>query len=85
MNWPTPNVSKLAMSQRSDGIARVEGLPSARRTNFRFDNGITGLAQNLDPREIGVVLVTSGIQEGMKAVPYRRRTVRTVGDASWVV
>jgi F-type H+-transporting ATPase subunit alpha len=53
----------------SDGIARVEGLPSAMSNELlRFENGILGLAQNLDTREIGVVILGefTGIEEGME-------------------
>jgi len=53
----------------SDGIARVEGLPSAMANELlRFENGILGLAQNLDTREIGVVILGefTGIEEGME-------------------
>ena len=39
-----------------DGIARVEGLPSAMASELLvFENGVRGLALNLDVREIGVV------------------------------
>src|SRR6201995_3509828 len=38
-----------------DGIARVEGLPSAMANELLvFENGVRGLALNLDVREIGV-------------------------------
>nr|WP_108871912.1 F0F1 ATP synthase subunit alpha [Tessaracoccus timonensis] len=50
-----------------DGIARVEGLPSAMANELlRFENGTLGIAQNLDEREIGVVVLgdSEGIDEG---------------------
>ncbi len=50
-----------------DGIARVEGLPSAMANELlEFDNGVRGIALNLDVREIGVVVLGSseGIEEG---------------------
>ena len=53
----------------ADGIARVEGLPSVMANELlRFENGILGLAQNLDAREIGVVVLGEfqGIREGME-------------------
>ncbi|WGH84049.1 F0F1 ATP synthase subunit alpha [Auritidibacter ignavus] len=53
----------------ADGIARVEGLPSAMANELlRFENGVMGLAQNLDPREIGAVVLGEfqGIEEGME-------------------
>src|SRR6202049_1789137 len=41
-----------------DGIARVEGLPSAMANELlEFPGGIRGLALNLDVREIGVVIL----------------------------
>src|SRR6478609_5579945 len=50
-----------------DGIARVEGLPSAMANELlEFENGIRGIALNLDVREIGVVILGefSGVEEG---------------------
>ena len=50
-----------------DGIARVEGLPSAMANELlRFENGALGIALNLDVREIGVVVLgdSEGIDEG---------------------
>ncbi|AWB92948.1 F0F1 ATP synthase subunit alpha [Aeromicrobium chenweiae] len=58
-----------------DGIARVEGLPSAMANELlEFENGTLGLALNLDVREIGVVILGefSGIEEG--------QTVRRTGE-----
>src|SRR2546421_7064384 len=52
-----------------DGIARVEGLPSAMANELLvFENGIRGIALNLDVREIGVVILGefSGIEEGQR-------------------
>jgi F-type H+-transporting ATPase subunit alpha len=52
-----------------DGIARVEGLPSAMANELlEFENGIRGIALNLDVREIGVVVLGefSGIEEGQQ-------------------
>ena len=52
-----------------DGIARVEGLPSAMANELlEFENGIRGIALNLDVREIGVVILGefSGIEEGQR-------------------
>ena len=49
-------VGTVVMS--GDGIARVEGLPSAMANELlRFDNGTLGIALNLDVREIGVVVL----------------------------
>ena len=50
-----------------DGIARVEGLPSAMANELlEFANGTRGIALNLDVREIGVVVLgeSEGIEEG---------------------
>src|SRR6201986_4174221 len=58
-----------------DGIARVEGLPSALANELlEFENGVRGIAQNLDVREIGVVILGefSEIEEG--------QTVKRTGE-----
>jgi F-type H+-transporting ATPase subunit alpha len=52
-----------------DGIARVEGLPSAMANELLvFENGVRGLALNLDIREIGVVILGefNEIEEGQQ-------------------
>src|SRR6201997_1347201 len=52
-----------------DGIARVEGLPSAMANELlEFENGIRGIALNLDVREIGVVILGeyAEIEEGQR-------------------
>ncbi|NKX50909.1 F0F1 ATP synthase subunit alpha [Arthrobacter deserti] len=68
----------------SDGIARVEGLPSAMANELlRFENGVLGLAQNLDTREIGVVVLGdfTGIEEGMEVHRTGEILSVPVGDA----
>jgi len=58
-----------------DGIAHVEGLPSAMANELlEFENGVRGIALNLDIREIGVVILGefSEIEEG--------QTVRRTGE-----
>ena len=58
-----------------DGIARVEGLPSAMANELlEFENGVRGIALNLDVREIGVVVLGEfyGIEEG--------QTVKRTGE-----
>ena len=53
-----------------DGIAHIEGLPSAMANELiEFEDGTRGLALNLDVREIGVVILGdfSKIEEGQKA------------------
>jgi F-type H+-transporting ATPase subunit alpha len=66
-----------------DGIAHVEGLPSAMANELlEFPNGLLGMALNLDLREIGCIIFgdSSGIEEGDEV----RRTGRVlsvpVGD-----
>jgi F-type H+/Na+-transporting ATPase subunit alpha len=57
------------VSETGDGIARVEGLPSAMTNELlEFEGGLLGLALNLDVREIGVVLLgdSSQIEEGQQ-------------------
>ena len=52
-----------------DGIARVEGLPSAMANELlEFEDGTRGLALNLEEREIGVVILGdfSRIEEGQR-------------------
>ncbi|GAA0582327.1 F0F1 ATP synthase subunit alpha [Actinomadura livida] len=53
-----------------DGIAHIEGLPSAMANELvEFEDGTRGLALNLDVREIGAVVLGdfSKIEEGQKA------------------
>src|SRR5260370_23256421 len=57
------------VSEAGDGIARVEGLPSAMANELlEFEDGTRGLALNLDVREIGVVILGdfSKIEEGQR-------------------
>jgi F-type H+/Na+-transporting ATPase subunit alpha len=57
------------VSECGDGIARVEGLPSAMANELlEFEDGTRGLALNLDVREIGVVILGefSQIEEGQQ-------------------
>ena len=57
------------VSEASDGIARVEGLPSAMANELlEFEDGTLGIALNLDLREIGVVVLGdfAGIEEGQQ-------------------
>jgi F-type H+/Na+-transporting ATPase subunit alpha len=63
------------VAEAGDGIARVEGLPSAMANELlEFEDGTLGLALNLDTREIGVVILGdfAGIEEG--------QTVRRTGE-----
>jgi F-type H+-transporting ATPase subunit alpha len=57
------------VAECGDGIARVEGLPSAMANELlEFEDGTRGLALNLDVREIGVVILGdfSKIDEGQR-------------------
>jgi len=63
------------VAEAGDGIARVEGLPSAMANELlEFEDGTRGLALNLDTREIGVVILGDfgNIEEG--------QTVRRTGE-----
>jgi F-type H+-transporting ATPase subunit alpha len=83
----SPEVSREevgTVAETGDGIARVEGLPSAMTNELlRFEDGTLGLALNLDIREIGVVILgeQQGIDEGQPV--YRTGEVLSVpvGDA----
>ncbi|GAA2399592.1 F0F1 ATP synthase subunit alpha [Streptomyces glaucosporus] len=63
------------VSVAGDGIAKVEGLPSAMANELlKFEDGTLGLALNLEEREIGAIILGefSGIEEG--------QTVRRTGE-----
>src|SRR6201998_260243 len=67
-----------------DGIARVEGLPSAMASELlEFENGVRGLALNLDVREIGVVILGefNEIEEGQQVKRTGEVLSVPVGDA----
>ncbi|MCE7081774.1 F0F1 ATP synthase subunit alpha [Streptomyces sp. ST2-7A] len=60
------------VSVAGDGIAKVEGLPSAMANELlTFEDGTLGLALNLEEREIGAIVLGefNGIEEGQ---PVRR-------------
>jgi len=68
----------------SDGIARVEGLPSVMANELlRFEDGTLGLAQNLDTRDIGVIILGdfTGIEEGQPVHRTGEVLSVPVGDA----
>ena len=83
----SPDVSREevgTVAETGDGIARVEGLPSAMTNELlRFEDGALGLALNLDVREIGVVILgdQQGIDEDQPV--YRTGEILSVpvGDA----
>src|SRR5882757_9494366 len=57
------------VSDIGDGVAHVEGLPSAMTNELlEFEGGVLGLALNLDVRDIGVVILgdASKIEEGQQ-------------------
>ena len=63
------------VTDAGDGIAHVEGLPSAMTNELlEFEDGTLGIALNLDTREIGVVVLGDfdKIEEG--------QTVRRTGE-----
>ncbi|WP_375493143.1 F0F1 ATP synthase subunit alpha, partial [uncultured Jatrophihabitans sp.] len=63
------------VAETGDGIARVEGLPSAMANELlEFEGGVLGIALNLDVRDMGVVILgeADGIEEG--------QSVKRTGD-----
>jgi F-type H+-transporting ATPase subunit alpha len=78
----SPEVSREevgTVAETGDGIARVEGLPSVMTNELlRFEDGTLGLAQTLDVREIGVVILgdQQGIDEGQPV--YRTGEILSV-------
>jgi len=68
----TPEASREevgVVAETYDGIAIVEGLPSAMTNELlRFPDGTLGVALNLDAREIGIVVLGDGskIEEGQQ-------------------
>ena len=72
------------VSEAGDGIARVEGLPSAMANELlEFPGGIRGLALNLDVREIGVVILGdfTKVNEGQQVRRTGEILSVPVGDA----
>src|ERR1041384_6546460 len=74
------------VAETGDGIARVEGLPSAMTSELlEFEGGVLGVAQNLDVHEIGAVILGDyeKIEEGQ---PVKRTgrvlSVPAIGRAS---
>ena len=68
----------------ADGIAHVEGLPSAMTNELlQFEDGTLGIAQNLDVHEIGVVILGEfgGIEEGQSVKRTGEVLSVPVGDA----
>jgi F-type H+/Na+-transporting ATPase subunit alpha len=72
------------VADAGDGIAHVEGLPSAMTNELlQFEDGTLGLALNLDVHEIGVVILGdfSGIDEGQEVKRTGEVLSVPVGDA----
>src|SRR6476620_3090967 len=72
------------VTDAGDGIAHVEGLPSAMTNELlQFEDGTLGLALNLDVHEIGVVVLGdfAGIEEGQAVKRTGEVLSVPVGDA----
>src|ERR671916_108166 len=82
----TPEVSREEVgivSDAGDGIAHVEGLPSAMANELlEFQDGTLGVALNLDVREIGVVVLGdyAGLEEGQQVKRTGRVLSVPIGD-----
>ncbi|MDR1393071.1 MAG: F0F1 ATP synthase subunit alpha [Bifidobacteriaceae bacterium] len=75
-------VGRVTMA--GDGIAQVEGLPGVMANELlRFPDGTLGLAQNLDVRQIGVIVLGefAGIEEGQEVRRTGEVLSVAVGDA----
>src|SRR5882757_6331099 len=72
------------VSDIGDGVAHVEGLPSAMTNELlEFEGGVLGLALNLDVRDIGVVIFGDyeKIEEGQSVKRTGEVLSVPVGDA----
>ncbi|WP_129359895.1 MULTISPECIES: F0F1 ATP synthase subunit alpha [Micrococcaceae] len=72
------------VSSAGDGIARIEGLPSVMANELlRFEDGTLGLAQSLDTRDIGAIVLGefAGIEEGQEVHRTGEVLSVPVGDA----
>src|SRR6478609_4054325 len=83
----TPEASREEVglvAETGDGIARVEGLPSAMANELlEFEGGTLGIALDLDVRDIGVVILgdASRIEEGQEVKRTGEILSVPVGDA----
>ena len=71
------------VSDTGDGIAHVEGLPSAMTNELlEFEGGVRGVALNLEQREIGAVILGdyAGIEEGQQVTRTGEILSVGVGD-----
>ena len=72
------------VTDAADGIAHVEGLPTAMTNELlQFEDGTLGIALNLDVHEIGVVVLGEfdGIEEGQEVKRTGEVLSVPVGDA----
>jgi F-type H+-transporting ATPase subunit alpha len=82
----SPDVSREEVGlvvDTGDGVAHVEGLPSTMANELlEFPGGILGVAQNLEPRRIGVVILGNyeKIQEGQEVKRTGQILSVPVGD-----
>jgi F-type H+-transporting ATPase subunit alpha len=82
----SPDVSREEVGlvvDTGDGVAHVEGLPSTMANELlEFPGGILGVAQNLEARRIGVVILGSyeSIEEGQEVKRTGRILSVAVGD-----
>ncbi|MEY9891931.1 F-type H+-transporting ATPase subunit alpha [Catenulispora sp. MAP5-51] len=85
-SYEAPEASKDevgTVTEIGDGIAKVEGLPSAMTNELlKFEDGTLGIALNLDVREIGVVVLGDyeGIEEGQRVARTGEILSTPVGD-----
>ncbi|MCT2585064.1 F0F1 ATP synthase subunit alpha [Actinophytocola gossypii] len=83
----SPDVSREEVGlvvDTGDGVAHVEGLPSTMANELlEFPGGILGVAQNLEARQIGVVILGNyeQIEEGQEVKRTGRILSVPVGDA----
>ncbi|WP_007023380.1 F0F1 ATP synthase subunit alpha [Saccharomonospora iraqiensis] len=82
----SPDVSREEVGvvvDTGDGVAHVEGLPSTMANELlEFPGGILGVAQNLDPRQIGVVILGdfNSVEEGQEVKRTGRILSVPVGE-----
>ena len=82
----SPDVSREEVGvvvDTGDGVAHVEGLPGTMANELlEFPGGILGVAQNLEPRQIGVVILGDfeSIEEGQEVKRTGQILSIPVGD-----
>ncbi len=81
----SPEVSRQevgVITNTGDGIATVEGLPSAMANELlEFPGGVLGVALNLDVRDIGAVILgdANTLEEGQQVTRTGRGPLRAGG------